>query len=180
MSLLPEHQWRIQQFYYREARLLDERQFQQWLALLSEDVVYRMPARHVPLADHALRGTEAFHATAPEWGAAGDVPLREENIFTLAIRVDRALKPNAWAENPPPCTRRFISNIEPQATDTAGEWQVYSHFLLAFSRHGQEPCLYTGQRIDRLREAREGFRIAVRDIRLDATVIRAPTVGLFF
>ena len=34
----PEEQRALERFYYCEARLLDSRQYQQWLALVSEDI----------------------------------------------------------------------------------------------------------------------------------------------
>ena len=35
----------VEQFLYREARLLDERRFREWLALLTDDVRYWMAGR---------------------------------------------------------------------------------------------------------------------------------------
>ena len=35
----------VEQFLYREARLLDERRFREWLELLTDDVRYWMPGR---------------------------------------------------------------------------------------------------------------------------------------
>ena len=45
MVTSPEQQRALERFYHFEARLLDARQYQQWLALVTEDVLYRMPAR---------------------------------------------------------------------------------------------------------------------------------------
>ena len=36
---------RVEQFLYREARLLDERRFHEWLELFTEDVHYWMAGR---------------------------------------------------------------------------------------------------------------------------------------
>lgn len=41
----PEQQRALERFYYREARLLDNRQYRQWLALVSEEIQYRVPSR---------------------------------------------------------------------------------------------------------------------------------------
>ena len=179
MSLTPEVYLSIQQFYFREARLLDDRQFQQWLALLTDDVQYRVPARHVPMPDAQSRSTDAFHRAEPEFGGEHEPPFREENYLSLGLRVDRALKPKAWAENPPARTRRLISNIEPVAVKE-GEWQVFSHFMLTYSRHGRDNCVYTGQRIDRLREVDGQWRLSGREVRLDWSVITAPSLAVFF
>ena len=51
----PELQQAVEQFYYREARLLDDRRYQSWLALCSENIRYVMPARTNPLVDNSLR-----------------------------------------------------------------------------------------------------------------------------
>ena len=51
-----EQQHAIEQFYYREARMLDDRRFLAWLELLTEDVRYVIPTRHISLGDPAGRG----------------------------------------------------------------------------------------------------------------------------
>lgn len=174
-------QYRIEQFYYREARLLDERRYQDWLALVSEDATYTMPGRYVPQRDPALRGTQDFLAVEAELqsGDVDSLPLREENYFILALRVDRAFKQNSWGDNPPPRTRRHITNVELLGGDS-GEWRVCSNFLLNYSRHGRDNFLYSGQRRDTLREIDADFRIARREVILDWNVITAPTAALFF
>ena len=171
---------RIEQFYYREARLLDSRQFQQWLALLSEDVDYRMPSRFIATPDPRERGTEAYHAIDQELerGGPDSSPLRVENIFTLAIRAERAFKVNAWAENPPARTRRFINNVE--VYQNGEGYQVFSNFMLHYSRHDNSNYQYSGQRIDLLRELDGELKIARREIIHDWSVIPVPTLGLFF
>ena len=171
---------RVEQFYYREARLLDERQYRQWLTLLSEDISYTIPSRFIATADPALRGTEALHAVDGELerGGAACTPLREETIFNLAIRADRALKINAWAENPPARTRRFISNVE--VLTFAEGFRTFNNFMLTYSRHGHVNHTYTGQRQDILRTIDGELRIASREVILDWNVITAPTLGLFF
>lgn len=171
---------RIEQFYYREARMLDDRQYMQWLGLLTEDIHYSIPSRHIVTPNPKLRGTEEFHAVDQELERSGPdaTPLRVENIFNLAIRADRAFKVNAWAENPPARTRRFVSNVEVLATATG--YQTYSNFMMTYSRHSNTNHTYTGQRRDTLREVEGELRIASREIILDLNVINVPTLGLFF
>lgn len=171
---------RVEQFLFREARLLDERQFQQWLALVAEDIRYVVPSRHVPTLDPALRGTEAFHAAEQELEGEGveGCPLRDEDFFTLAIRVDRMYKVNAWAENPPARTRRYLSNIE--VARQGEELLVYSNFQLFYSRHQRDNFNYYGQRRDLLRPDGDSFKLARREVILDFNVLELPTLGLIF
>ncbi len=46
----------VEQFLYREARLLDERRFHEWLELFADDVRYWMPVRmsRYPKASKAI------------------------------------------------------------------------------------------------------------------------------
>lgn len=173
-----EQQHRISQFYYREARLLDERLYQQWLALLTDDVAYTVPARHTPFLDPALREQEALLNLPQETGSGMAPPLRDDSKLTLGIRVMRAYKMNSWSDNPPARTRRFVSNIEVYAID--GGFEVYSNLLLYYSRYGQDNHLYSGRRHDRLRETADGLLIAAREVLLDTNVVTGPSVGLFF
>lgn len=170
----------IEQFYYREARLLDNRQYQQWLGLLTEDIDYRIPSRHIATPDPKLRDTEAFHSLEHEIDRGGPYgsPLRVENYFTLAIRVDRAYKVNAWADNPPARTRRYISNVEVFEVDDG--YHTYNNFQLIYSRHDNANFTYTGQRCDTLREVDGELKIASREIIHDWNVIAVPTMGLLF
>ncbi len=47
-------QQEIEDFLYREADLLDQRQFREWLDLLADDLVYFMPIRrNVKFGQHA-------------------------------------------------------------------------------------------------------------------------------
>lgn len=178
--LLLQHQ--VEQFYYHEAELLDERQYQQWLALISEDMQYLMPGRSSPQRDSSKRGKEDFLAVEDELegSAVNGAPLREENALIMAFRADRAYKLNAWGSNPPARTRRLISNIRIQPQDNA--LRVRSNFLMYYSRHRDDNHLYSGERIDQLRitGGENGFLIAHREVRLDWNTITGPTVGLFF
>jgi 3-phenylpropionate/cinnamic acid dioxygenase small subunit len=173
-----ENYHRISQFYYSEARLLDERKFQQWLTLLSEDIAYIVPARHTPFVDVAKRGTEALLDLEQEISRGLEPPFRDDNFLTLSIRVMRSFKMNSWTDNPPARTRRFVSNIE--AVHDGDGFDVYSNLLLYFSRYGQDNHTYTARRHDYLRDTPAGLKITRREVLLDWNVITGPSVGLLF
>lgn len=172
---------RVEQFYFREARLLDERLYIQWLALLSPDIRYMMPSRFIPLARGNTRDPEQIHAIENELSGYGAdaLPIREEVYGHLAQRAARAMKPNAWAENPPPRTRRFIANIEVEPLP-GDRVRVFGNFQLFHSQHGRPDHLFAGQRRDVLERADSSFRIAEREVILDSDVVRGASVALFF
>jgi 3-phenylpropionate/cinnamic acid dioxygenase small subunit len=171
---------RVEQFYYQEARLLDDRKFNQWLALLTEDISYIMPSRHAPFPDAAQKETEDFLDVERELSQGLETPLREENLFILSIRAMRAFKPNSWTDNPPARTRRFVSNVEVLPTDHQDTLQTFSNIMISYSRHQKDNYLYTAQRRDELKLCDHQLKIARREVILDWNVITAPSLSIFF
>jgi 3-phenylpropionate/cinnamic acid dioxygenase small subunit len=179
--ITPELQQSVEQFYYREARLLDNRQYQTWLTLCSESIRYVMPARTNPLVDNKARGNEEMISVEHELdGADSDgTPIRDETYPYLMLRVERSFKPNAWAENPPARTRRIVGNVE-IADVLEDRLSVTSAFHLFYSRPGSENFLYAGQRRDVLLREGADYRILDRVVVMDMAEITFPTLGLFF
>jgi 3-phenylpropionate/cinnamic acid dioxygenase small subunit len=90
------------QFYIREAWLLDERRYKEWLDLFTDDVLYFMPRRkNVPRRE--------LHR---ELTPLGDLAILEEDKRNLEMRVARLDTGMAWAEDPPSRTRHLIGNLE--------------------------------------------------------------------
>ena len=176
----PELQHAVEQWYYREARLLDDRRYRSWLALCTEDVRYVMPGRGNPLVDNAERGNEEMIGVAKELEtpASDGLPIRDESMPYLAMRVERSFKANAWAENPPARTRRIVGNVE--VLDASEEaLEVVSSFHLHYARPGSGTFFYAGQRRDRLRCEGDDFRLAHREVVMDLAEIDVPTLGVF-
>jgi hypothetical protein len=98
-ALTPELQLLLQQFYYREARLLDNRQYQTWLGLCSPEISYSMPARANPLVDNRQQGHESMISSELELEGvdSNGCPLRDENFAYLALRVERRIRRLAHA-----------------------------------------------------------------------------------
>ena len=176
-----EQQYSIEQFYYHEARLLDNRQYQQWFALVSENISYVMPSRVNKMVDNRLRGKEEMISIDKELESSDDMgsPLREEGYAHLFVRVDRAYKANSWAENPPARTRRIIGNVQVlEASDS--QCMVTSNFHLFFARPGSDNFIYSGQRNDKLIPDGDSFKIEAREVIMDYANIDVPTLGLLF
>ncbi len=179
-GVTPELQFQVEQFYYREARLLDNRQYQSWLGLCCEDISYSMPGRNNLLVDNRERGNESMISVERELETidSDGCPIRDENYIYLMLRVERSYKINAWAENPPARTRRIIGNVEIDTID-GDELAVVSNFHLHYARPGARDFFYAGQRRDRLLRSGDDFRIRRREIVMDMADINVPTLGLF-
>ncbi|MEM9256206.1 MAG: aromatic-ring-hydroxylating dioxygenase subunit beta [Pseudomonadota bacterium] len=181
LATSPEQQRALERFYFHEARLLDNRQYQQWLALMCEDIAYLMPARVNRQVDNRLRGQEQMISVERELEDVESMgcPHREESMIHLMVRVERAYKINSWSENPPARTRRIVGNVELMARQN-DNLQVISNFHLFYARPGAADCIYSGQRRDTLKADADSFRVGRREIVLDYADIELPTLGLLF
>lgn len=184
LETTPQEQRQLERFYFHEARLLDARQYLQWMQLLSEDIRYLVPSRVNVQVDNRARGGEDMISVERELEseASAGCPLREENYLLLMLRAERAYKINSWSEHPPARTRRIVGNIELMARTTGSDerWSVVSNFHLYYARPGTGNVLYSGQRRDTLAPESGGFRICRREVVLDYANIELPTLGLFF
>lgn len=181
LATTPQEQRELERFYYYEARLLDNRQFRQWLALCGEEIQYLMPSRVNVQVDNRLRGNEDMLDVSRELEDADSMgcPHREESMIHLTVRVERAYKINSWAEHPPARTRRIVGNVELLGRD-GDNLAVVSNFHLYWSRPGNRDVLYAGQRRDTLRPQGDGYLISRREVILDYSTIELPTLGLLF
>lgn len=159
---------RIEQLLYREARLLDEEKWDQWLALMAEDIHYWMPAVE------NRRRTDKLGAWEPRRGAYFDDSLRE-----LTIRVSRFKQPSAWAEDPATRCVHVISNIECFHTETAGQYRVHSNFVNYRSRGESDNDMLVGRREDLWRETENGWRLARRTILITQSLFMSKNLNTF-
>jgi 3-phenylpropionate/cinnamic acid dioxygenase small subunit len=147
----------IQRFLYREAGLLDRRDYAGWLALLAQDIRYRVTAG------------VARDADAKPMSYA----IVDEDLSGLKSRIDQISNPRLTrAENPPSMTRRVVSNIEAYHSQKQNEFDVAS-YLLAYRNRSSAPegGFYVAMRCDTLRRGASGWQLSSRSAHLDQTMI---------
>ena len=169
----------VEQFLYREARLLDERRFHEWLDLFTDDVRYWMVGRSTryPRSSKAITVSDSGRRRDP---AEDELAILDETKATLAGRIARLDTGMAWAEDPPSRTRHIITNIEVDPGDTGSELRVYSNFVVYRTRAETEQDFYIGARQDLLRSVDGRWRIAHRKLVLDQNVLLPKNVSVFF
>jgi len=172
----------VEQFLYREARLLDERRFHEWLGLLTDDVRYWMGGRsnRYPKSSKAIAILDPERYVEDDLAKEDELAIFDEDRTTLGARVARLDTGMAWAEDPPSRTRHVITNIEVEPGKTALEVNAYSNFVVYRSRAELEEDFYVGARRDVLRRVDGTWRIAHRKIILDQNVLSAKNVSVFF
>lgn len=159
----------VEAFLVDEAQLLDEWRLEEWLELVTDDVVYQVPVRTNKEVTDGTRvtgvQTNAFHM--------------DENRQSLQLRVDRIGTGFAWAEEPPTRTRHVIGNVRVHARRGRAEVAVRSNVLLYHTRWDRpEYHVLSCERHDVLRRVDGRLRLARRLAVLDNTVI--PTLSISF
>jgi biphenyl 2,3-dioxygenase beta subunit len=115
-------QHRVEQVYYTEARLIDEREFQAWLALFTDDTRYLVPIRR--------------NQTGVEFtDALGDSGLAhfDDDKTVLARRVTRMGSGLAWTEDPPSIQRHLVTGVQ-ITRDDSHELTVHSNSFVIAAR----------------------------------------------
>jgi 3-phenylpropionate/cinnamic acid dioxygenase small subunit len=129
----------LEEFLYYEAELLDERRFEAWLELLTDDVRYWMP----------LRRNVKFAEMEREFTREGlDINWFDEGKDTLTRRVQQILTGVHWAEEPLSRLCHMVSNVQlldvqPSALEPA-EVTVKCRFLVYRSRVETETDILVG------------------------------------
>jgi 3-phenylpropionate/cinnamic acid dioxygenase small subunit len=136
----------VERFLYREARLMDEHRYAEWLQLWADDGRY-----WVPCNDDDIDPTR-------------QVSIIYDDRERLQQRVERLLSGSVLAQDPKPRMRRLVSNVEVAAA-TGGELSVESNFILGFAR-GETQQIWAGRSIHRLRRDGQDFKIAHKKVML--------------
>ena len=138
----------VRRFLHHEAQLIDQRRFEDWLALFADDGYYWIPSRP----------GQTDPKTIPS--------IIYENRPLLEIRVRRLLHPKAHAVLPTPRTLHVVGNMEILDQDPArDEWRVTSNLLVVEHQDSQKR-LFAGYCEHRLRPADGGFKIALKRVDL--------------
>ncbi len=138
----------VEQFLYWQAEILDERRWDEWLALFTADGRYWMPAN--------------------EEQTTGDgVPnIFYEDLDLMKVRIGRLGHPRAWSQQPPNRTSHIVSNVVIEREDAkTGDVVVRSKFHVAefrldVLRH------FLGRYRHHLRRTPSGYKIALQRVDL--------------
>jgi 3-phenylpropionate/cinnamic acid dioxygenase small subunit len=136
-------------FLYLEAELLDDRRFDEWLALYAEDAVYWLPQ-------------------GPEADPRHDVQLMLDDRRRLAERVLRLRSGHAYSQDPPSRTAHLVGNVRVVAEDGEGVLTVASVQLVTEMRKNRQ-SMYTARMTHTLvpsAQSAGGFLVRRKEARL--------------
>jgi 3-phenylpropionate/cinnamic acid dioxygenase small subunit len=166
----------ITDFLYREAELLDERRYREWLDLLADDVRYWMPMRR-----NVKYGDEEGEFTR----TGSDVNWFDEGKETLSRRVKQIETGIHWAEEPRSRLSHLVTNVQVQSAEPSvadpQEVAVTCRFLIYRNRVETETDILVGRREDQFRRngTGAGWLLARRKIILDQNVLLSKNLTFF-
>jgi 3-phenylpropionate/cinnamic acid dioxygenase small subunit len=152
----------VEQFLYREARLADESQYDEWEALWTDDALYWVPV-----------------------GGQGGDPRREMSVIydnrnRISTRLKQLRTGRRYAQAPQSNLRRLISNIEflggVPNPDGAIDLEVGANFLVIESR-ARDTHLWGGRVTYRLRRDGDTLRLVYKKVVLVDNDRPLPTLG---
>ena len=165
----------VEAFLYHEANLLDDRRYDDWLALLADDIRYWVP----------MRRNVKFGELEREFTRQGrDINWFDEGKETLTQRVRQIQTGVHWAEEPLSRLAHLVTNVEILDAAPAGpdaeKVSLRCRFIIYRNRVETETDLLVGRREDTLRRVDGQWRIASRQVFLDQNVLLAKNLTFFF
>ncbi|HUN69460.1 MAG TPA: aromatic-ring-hydroxylating dioxygenase subunit beta [Burkholderiales bacterium] len=142
----------VEQFLYRQAALLDDKDWQGWIDLFTADGVYWMPP-------------DASYKT---WDGQPAIFAEDKNLMT--VRMLRVLHPDAWSQRPLWGTNHVVSNVSIRKISKNGDVEVTSRFHMMELRR-DDVRHFAGAYLHKLKKTKKGFAIQLQ--RVDMTNAQA-------
>jgi p-cumate 2,3-dioxygenase beta subunit len=145
----------VEEFLYEEAALLDAWRLDDWLALMTDDAVYRVPSNDRPDAD-----------------PKDTLFIVADDINRIRARVARLKKKDAHAEDPRSRTRRLVTNVRIVGRDGPA-LEIEANFSVTRFRRNDAVRTYIGHYRYGLRVEGGKLRIAKRVAVIDSKELGA-------
>ena len=152
----------LQAFIFHEARLLDERRWDEWLALFTEDARYWVPLQGRAQADDGAHNS-----------------IADENRLLLSLRIERLKNPRAHSQHPASSSQHVLQQPMLERSDPdAGLYELRSPFIYTEAR-GAEHVVLTGCYRHQLVCEEGALRIRLKRVDLLNPGAALPAVQLF-
>ncbi len=147
-KVTPQVQTAVEQFLYRQAEILDDKHWDEWLKLFTDNGRYWAPV------------------TEDQTVGEGVPNIFYEDLDLMRVRVKRVNHPRAWSQKPPHRTCHVVSNIVIERHDAGtGDVVVRSKFHMAEFRRDQVRH-FVGKYRHTLKSTKAGYRIELQRVDL--------------
>ncbi len=138
----------VEEFLFLEAHLLDERRFDDWMALFTDDAVYWAPAR--PNQQSPIEELSIYY----------------EDRTLMDVRIRRLQHADTLAQIPPSRTRHVVGNVVLDDDDAGDGGLEVSSKLVMFEYRDDRQLVFAADCRHALRRDDGGFRIASKRVDL--------------
>lgn len=153
-GVTPEIRVAVEKFLYRQAEIVDDQEWDAWLALFTESGKYWMPA------------------AADQETADGQPNIFYEDVFLMEMRVKRVTHPYAHSQAPVQRLSRVVSNVIIESADSdSGDVVVRSKFHVVEYRLDDQRY-FAGKYRHHLKKTADGYRIELQ--RVDLANVEGP------
>jgi 3-phenylpropionate/cinnamic acid dioxygenase small subunit len=153
---------KLQAFVYHEARLLDERRFDEWLALFTPDGRYWVPLNGSAQVDDGLSNS-----------------IADEDYLLLSLRIERLKNPRAHSQHPASNGQHVLQQASLEHSDPqAGRYELRSPFVYT-EAHGADQIVLSGHYYHRLLVDEGRLRIQLKRVNLLNSGAPLSAVQLF-
>jgi 3-phenylpropionate/cinnamic acid dioxygenase small subunit len=158
----PEVHAEVTAFLALEAEAIDSRHFAEWVELVEEDFVYRVPVPVTP-----------DNPGAPAYDEQAFIvdESRQTLIDHWFVRYEPEMWEIAWSENPPVRFRHFVTNVRVRETDRAGVLDVRSNAIVSATRQSSPTTTLHVERFDLVRRRPDGLRLMRRFAVIDEALL---------
>jgi benzoate/toluate 1,2-dioxygenase beta subunit len=138
----------IEEFLIHEARLLDERRFEEWRDLFADDGHYWVPLKP--------------DQTSPD----GEPSLFYDDKAIMDTRFERLRHPNIHSQTPPHRTCHLVGNVTVQNVDSARRELTAVSSMVMTDYRMRTQRLFSGRVEHRLRHDDTGYKIVLKRVDL--------------
>lgn len=159
----------LTQVLYREARLLDEERYDEWMNLMAEDLHYHMPGIETRYRRDKYDQVADLNRMAYYDDSKGELKKRLARLETGT----------AWSEDPATRYVHLISNVEVERTEKDDEFRVLSNFYAYRNRNERDNDMLIGHRADIWRSVGESFELVKRQIILKQNILLSKNLNIY-
>ena len=148
----------IVRFVKHEARLIDEKRFDEWYELFADDARYWVPAVH------------------GQTSALLQNSLAYEDKLLLKLRIERLKQPNAYSQKP---ASRCLHVLQaPDVEEADKEFRVRTPFMYTETK-GDESQRYAATAWHTLVQSNSGLKIKLKKVEILNADAALPSIQLF-
>ena len=149
-------------FVHAELDCLDQRRFEDWIALFADDGYYWAPV------------------SADQPSPQDHVSLFYDDVRTMKLRANRLRHPRIHVQDPPSRTVHLVSNFRNFEVADHGLTRFRCNFALFEFRAPQGQHVYGGTYVYGLRRTQDGLRIAEKTALLANSEDMFPSLSIWF